>query len=153
MISEILEGSSRCAPVRRIADFSFYNDQPFTKRTVAIGDAFGFLDPIYSSGVTLGICCAQNLAKRMIDQIKNGQPLKLKKYVEQMSRAYQTFEKIVERFYRPGWVETTFFMEDKPAELITQMTSILAGDVWRTDNSYQNLFLKGKRTSLKRSHL
>ncbi len=153
MITEILEGSSRCAPVRRIADFSFYNDQPFTKRTVAIGDAFGFLDPIYSSGVTLGICCAQNLAKCMIDQIKNGQPLKLKKYVEQMSRAYQTFEKIVERFYRPGWVETTFFMEDKPIELVAQMTTILAGDVWRTDNPYQNLFLKGKRTSLKRSHL
>ena len=153
IINEILEGSSRCAPVRRIADFSFYNSQPFTKRTVALGDAFGFLDPIYSSGVTLGICCAQKLAKFVMDQIKTDRPFQLEKYVEQVSRAYGTFEKIVERFYRPGWVETTFFMEDKPAELVTQMTSILAGDVWRTDNSYQNLFLKGKRTSLKRSHL
>ncbi len=151
MITETLEGSSRCAPDRRIADFSFYNNQPFTRRTVAIGDAFGFLDPIFSSGVTLGICSAQNLGICMENQILNDQPLDLQKYTEQMFRAYRTFEKIVERFYRPGWVESTFFMEDKPAEVVAQMTSILAGDVWRTDNPFQNLFLKSKRTSIKRS--
>jgi uncharacterized GH25 family protein len=82
----------------------------------------------------------QTSSQVVIDQIKTDRPFQSEKHIEQVSRAYGTFKKIVERFYRPGWVETTFFMQDKPAELVTQMTSILAGDVWRIDKPYQNHF-------------
>lgn len=144
-LQSILEGSVQDAPLRRISDFSYYNDALATPRVVALGDAHGFLDPIFSSGITLSLYTASRLTRHVVRACVKDQPLELAEYYADIRRGYETFERIIERFYRPGWAQTTFFLEDKPEDLVTQMTTILAGDVWRDDNPYQNLLLKNRR--------
>ena len=92
--------------------------------------------------MTLGLYSAQRLAPCLIQSNSSNNPLALEPYYQNIGRGYETFEKIIDRFYRPGWAETTFFMNDKPDDLEREITTILAGDVWRYDNQFQNNLLK-----------
>ena len=149
IISYLLEGAEKIAVTRRIANFSYYNAQPHSARTLSLGDAYGFLDPVFSSGVTLALVTAHQLKDHLIPNIIQDQPLQLDAWYLQMQRGYQTFERVVDRFYRPGWVENMIFVEDKTEELTLQLNTILAGDVWRHDNPLQNRFLANTRRAIR----
>lgn len=148
LLQSILEGATQSAPLRRIANYGHYNRAPSAPRVTSLGDARGFLDPIFSSGITLAVFTAQELARRIAPTVADDLPFDLESYHVEMQRGYQTFERIIDRFYRPGWAHRTFFMEDKPDDMVRQMTTILAGDVWRHDNPFQNKLLANQRTSV-----
>jgi flavin-dependent dehydrogenase len=144
-LQELLAGAERCLPAHRTSNYSFYNTEPDTPRTAALGDARGFLDPVFSSGVTLALVQASMMAEEIDAALRHGGALDLWQFREQIERAYATFERVIRRFYRPGWVKAFFFAEEKPDRMLREITSILAGDVWRDDNQLQQLMLKAKR--------
>ena len=110
-----------------------------------MGDARGFLDPVFSSGVTLAVVSASMLAREINVSLDEGSVLRLDDFQSKMQRAYTTFERIIRRYYRPGWVQSVFFADDKEDRLVREITSILAGDVWRNDNEWQEKILKARR--------
>jgi flavin-dependent dehydrogenase len=69
---------SRIAQARRVADFLTTKDFSYRARQVAgdgwvlVGDAFGFLDPIYSSGVFLALKSAELAADAVADGLARG---------------------------------------------------------------------------------
>jgi len=148
LLRSILMGAAQSAPLRRISNYSYFNRIPSTERVVSLGDARGFLDPIFSSGITLAVVTAQNLAAHIQATVANDLPLDLSAYHQEMERGYKTFERIIERFYRPGWASGVFFLEHKPEDILRQITTILAGDVWRQDNPFQNKLLADARTTV-----
>lgn len=148
LLKQVLEGATQSAPLRRIADYSYYNRAPSTPRVASLGDARAFLDPVFSSGITLAVFTAQELAGKVAAALSAGLPLDLEAFHAEMGRGYQTFQRIIERFYRPGWARRTFFLEDKAEDLIQQVTTVLAGDVWRHDNPFQNKLLAGNRSAV-----
>jgi flavin-dependent dehydrogenase len=143
-LTSFFAGCERIAPFRRISNYSYYNLEPSTARSVSVGDARAFLDPIFSSGVTIAVRSAHLLAPEIAAALREGRTLALDDYWRRCEIAYTTFDRLIERFYRPEWVRNVFFASGTEDRLVREFTSILAGDVWREDNDIQQKFLKTK---------
>jgi flavin-dependent dehydrogenase len=67
----------RIAGARRVAgyfatkDYSYRSRQPAGDGWVLVGDAFGFLDPLYSSGVLLALKSGQLAADAIVEGLQN----------------------------------------------------------------------------------
>lgn len=149
-LSGVLHDAERIQPFRRIANYSYENREPHTRRCATVGDARAFLDPIFSSGVTIAITTAEVLAAQVHDALRRERILELGDYDDACVRAYTTFDRLIERFYRPEWVRTIFFAAGRDDRVVREFTALLAGDVWRDDNSIQQLLL-GSRTGARTS--
>jgi len=148
LLGQILAGAERSEPIRRCNDFSFYSARIPSPRMTTVGDARAFLDPVFSSGVSLGLHAAWRLSQVMLPAVRADRPLELAALDAEMKKGYEVFERIIERFYRPNWAHNTFFSLDKPADWVRQLNTILAGDVWRVDNQWQNQLLAAKRRTI-----
>ncbi|MEC8651541.1 MAG: hypothetical protein VXY92_03185, partial [Planctomycetota bacterium] len=72
-------------------------------------------------------------------------PTLLAGFHESMDRAYRTFAGLVERFYNTRFAESYFLGSDLGADLRRGVMSVLAGDVWRHDNPFQDMLLSARR--------
>ena len=148
LMQQILKGSSPASKIHRCSDYSYYSRRPSTARTVALGDAHAFLDPVFSSGVSIALVTAAMLKDPLLAALKKDSALDLAQYHHKIDQGYRVFERLIERFYRPGWREATFFGGDKPETWVRQLNTMLAGDVWRDDNPWQNKLLAARRRTI-----
>ena len=65
ILGRLLGGAVQDAPIRTEADFSYTNRQRYGLRYACCGDAAGFLDPVFSSGVFLAFTSAARVADRV----------------------------------------------------------------------------------------
>ena len=123
---------------RAISDYSFTVDEKFgghpTGGWAAIGDAAGFLDPIFSSGVHLALSSAHQASRGIREKLHNGSDRALQGYAAYMSQGFRVFRAFVHRFYNRDLVRNLFFMPNKPPVIHAAITSILAGHVWDEGN-------------------
>lgn len=102
---------------------------------VLTGNVTEFLDPIFSSGVTLATVSSQIAANLVIRKL-NGQAVDWnKEYTEQMMQGVNTFRSYVMAWYE-GTLDTIFFSEKQVPETKNMICSILAGYVWDKNNPY-----------------
>lgn len=129
-LSRRLEGAERVGPVRTIADFSYRNRRFVSPRLVRVGDAAGFLDPIFSSGVYLAMLTARQAAGAVAEAIDLGRPMTaaLRRY-ERRTRAYlASYFEMIEQFYTQPFIE--LLMQPKPKwHLPDAVVAILAGQM------------------------
>ena len=59
----------QCRPVSVMKDFSYRNEKMAGEGWIAIGDAFSFIDPVYSSGVFLALKSGELAAEASIEAI------------------------------------------------------------------------------------
>jgi flavin-dependent dehydrogenase len=138
---------------RRLADhvagnYSYRNRAPIGARFAAVGDAACFLDPVFSSGVTLALHGAAALADRLGPALcagEEGRPDLLAEHQAAMDRATQTFAALIDRFYNSRFADTMLLADPGSQPLRPGVTSVLAGDVWRAGNAFQDLLLKARR--------
>ena len=62
MILERMQRAERVAPVYSAGDYSYRNKQLYGDRWSWSGDAAGFIDPVFSSGVFMAIMSAERAA-------------------------------------------------------------------------------------------
>jgi len=62
-----------------------------------------------------------------------------------MDHGYRTFAALIDRFYNTRFADSVFFSESDDQELRPGVMSVLAGDVWREDNPFQDLLLRARR--------
>lgn len=125
-----------------IANFSYRNAQPGGVRHACIGDAACFLDPVFSSGVSLAMTGAEHLADLLVSALAAGtedDPVLIERWGERMAPAYQTFSALIHRFYHTRFVDNILLARSGRSELRLGVMSALAGDVWREDNPFQRL--------------
>src|SRR5262249_42896889 len=67
-----LVGARRAGPFRAAKEYSYRAKQAAGDGWVLVGDAFGFLDPLYSSGVLLALKSGQLAADAVVDGLKKG---------------------------------------------------------------------------------
>jgi flavin-dependent dehydrogenase len=67
-----LEGARRVAPFRAAKEYSYRSRRAAGDGWVLVGDAFGFLDPLYSSGVLLALKSADYAADAVADALADG---------------------------------------------------------------------------------
>jgi len=142
LVEDLLEGAERIDPYRRTSNYSFVNRRPATDRTVALGDAYVFLDPIYASAIHRALYSGRRLAERIGEAAGENAPLRLDAYFEEIDRATHVFVRMIHKFYHTRWIQNMFFAPDPPERTRREITTILAGDIWRDDNQYQNLLLQ-----------
>ncbi len=147
LIQRWTAGAKRSEP-RPIRNFSYTNTRSYGSRFACVGDAACFLDPVFSSGVALGLVSAQEVTKKLIPALnekREGDALLMARHFEDLQPGYQAFAGIIDRFYHTNFVRHFFFGDAKENRLEQEITSILAGDVWRTDNNFQQMLARAHR--------
>ncbi len=102
---------------------------------VLCGNSTEFLDPIFSSGVTLAISSGHLAAKLACEQLKGNKVDWDKEYVEHMQFGINVFRTYVNSWYN-GDLPTIFFTKGDNSEFKKQICSVLAGYVWDKNNPF-----------------
>ena len=135
-------------PVNNIqvtSDFSYYNRRLVGPRLLRVGDAAGFMDPIFSAGVYLAMYSARLASKVVLEALAAGDDgaKRLKVYEKRVYRAMEFYWEMVEGFYTTPFME--LFMEPRPKfNLPDAITAVLAGELdggWTMDWRRRLFFL------------
>lgn len=137
LLKDFMSQAERCTEYTLISNYSHHNECYAGDRWIMIGDAAAFLDPIFSSGVHVGLNSAR-LASQVLDQAlkKN---LSIHKsglgdqYKKDLDRGIHRFHNLISMFYGANFVEQ---MKKTLTLERTRMafTSAVAGDVWNEGN-------------------
>ncbi len=147
LIARLTRGAKRADP-QLVRHFGYVNAEPYGARYACIGDSAAFLDPVFSSGIFLGMKSAEMAADILGPALSDGteaRPDLLDPVKAKMREAYVAFGSLIRSFYSTNLVKHFFFHPDPEPELRAGLTSILAGDVFREDNKFQNSITKGRR--------
>jgi FADH2-dependent halogenase len=146
-------------PLQATADFSYHNSRLTEGRLLRVGDAAGFLDPIFSSGVFMAMLSGKLGAEAILESMSNGggdRPLK--RYEKRFFRALKFYWEMIEGFYTTPFMEV--FMEprekwDLPAAVNAALAGELRGDwrlQWRMRLFFLLIKLQGRWPFLPRIH-
>lgn len=145
-----LTAGARRSRLQSLADWSYRNTAPSGSRWLCIGDAACFLDPVFSSGVSLAMLGAEAAVDRLVPALAEGTEADaalMAPWSEHMRIAYESFEQLIRRFYHTRMVSHLFFAAEPDPALRRGLISVLAGDVWRTDNPFQNMLQASRLAS------
>jgi flavin-dependent dehydrogenase len=118
-----------------LESWSTTTDKFYGDGFVLTGNVTEFLDPIFSSGVTLATVSSQTAANLVIRKL-NGEAINWEtEYMEPVMQGVNTFRTYVEAWY-DGTLDTIFFADDPVQEIKNQICSVLAGYVWDMNNPF-----------------
>ena len=120
---------------RILQAWSSTTDRFFGEGFVLTGNVTEFLDPIFSSGVTLATVSSQMAAKLVIEKLQGKQVDWDASYMQPMMQGIDTFRSYVTAWY-DGVLDRIFFSEDQDELIKSQICSVLAGYVWDKANPY-----------------
>ncbi|MEY4580635.1 MAG: hypothetical protein RL701_5338 [Pseudomonadota bacterium] len=143
---------ARAGTARLIGNFSFRNTQAHGARYACVGDSACFIDPVFSSGVSLAMLGAVALADRLVPALAEGReadPGLCAGSQFEVQRGYATFAALVYRFYNTNFARNFILGAPAAGALRPSVTSVLAGDVLRTDNQFQDMLLNSRITQTK----
>ncbi|WP_295118313.1 NAD(P)/FAD-dependent oxidoreductase [uncultured Chitinophaga sp.] len=120
---------------RILESWSATTDKFYGEGYVLTGNVTEFLDPIFSSGVTLATVSSQTAAKLVIRKLKGEAVDWEKEYMEPTMQGVNVFRSYVMAWYE-GTLDTIFFRKDPDETIKRQICSVLAGYVWDTTNPY-----------------
>ncbi|HTD40077.1 MAG TPA: NAD(P)/FAD-dependent oxidoreductase [Mucilaginibacter sp.] len=130
---------------RILQSWSTTTDKFYGDGFVLTGNVTEFLDPIFSSGVTLATVSSQTAANLVIRKLRGEAVDWDEEYTKHMMQGVNTFRSYVMAWYE-GTLDTIFFAEKQNYEIKKMICSVLAGYVWDTNNP----FVKEHDTTLKK---
>ncbi|MCB1063568.1 MAG: tryptophan 7-halogenase [Verrucomicrobiae bacterium] len=125
-----LARAERVGPLRTIADFTYHNRRFVSPHLVRIGDAAGFLDPIFSSGVFLAMQTGKSGAVEVAAAIDQNLAITpgLRRYEKRTRRYLRTYFEMIENFYRQPFIDFLFQTDGKWG-MPDAVVAILAGQL------------------------
>src|ERR671929_1358040 len=126
-----IEGAERVDKIYSILDYSYRSKQNAGNGFILIGDAYGFLDPIYSSGVLLALKMAELAADAIHDAFRHDDfsAARLGQYQAKLDRGIESMRKLVYAFYNEGF-SFSGFLRKYPDERV-HIINLLIGDVFK----------------------
>jgi FADH2-dependent halogenase len=111
-------------------DFSYKNRRFVDRRLIRVGDAAGFMDPIFSAGVYLAMYSGKLAAQAVGESLSRGEDgtKRLRVYERRVHRAMQLYWEMVEGFYTRPFIEV-FFEPRNKYNLPSAVTALLAGEL------------------------
>jgi flavin-dependent dehydrogenase len=136
-LSTLLSDAVYDTQVREITGYSADVTGLWGPGYALLGNAGEFLDPVFSSGVTIATKSA-SLAANVLNRLFKGESVDWESdYAVPLKRGVDTFRAFVEAWYDGRFQDIVFFDRQRPA--IKQMiASILAGYAWDEENPYVN---------------
>ena len=131
-------GGERVDKIYSILDYSYRSKHNAGNGFILIGDAYGFLDPIYSSGVLLALKMAELATDAIHDAFNHNDfsAARLGQYQAKLDRGIESMRKLVYAFYNDNF-SFSGFLRKYPDER-THIINLLIGDVFKegVDNVY-----------------
>lgn len=131
MVLERMTRAERVSPVYSAGDYSYRNARLFGDRWLLAGDAAGFIDPVFSSGVFLAIMSAEKAADAL-DQILNDESKKrrlFKDYSRRVNYVMDVYLTFVTSWYRRSKEFTEVFLNPtETLQLAPAVNAVLAGN-------------------------
>lgn len=132
-MADRLENATRVRDYLTTKDYTYYARRGAGSGWVLIGDAYGFIDPVYSSGVFLALKSGEFAADAIHEAFKKGDfsAEQLGSWLSEHARGVDVFRKLVYAFYNPNF-SFGRFLKSHP-EFRSHVTDILIGDVFKPD--------------------
>ncbi|MCH5716304.1 NAD(P)/FAD-dependent oxidoreductase [Niabella hibiscisoli] len=144
-IAERMKDAELVFEPRVLQSWSSTTDKFYGDGFVLTGNVTEFLDPVFSSGVTLATVSSQMAGKLVVKKLKGEAVDWNKEYMDIMMQGVNTFRSYVMAWYE-GTLDTIFFADDQDPEIKRKICSVLAGYVWDLENDY----VKNHDTALKK---
>ncbi|MDF2457482.1 MAG: pyridine nucleotide-disulfide oxidoreductase, partial [Cytophagaceae bacterium] len=134
-LKERFDGQEFAFTPKTIEGWSVTTEKFYGEGFVLTGNVTEFLDPIFSSGVTLAVVSGEKAANIVIKKLKGEAYDWEKEFMEPTLRGVNVF-----RSYVMGWYDGTlhdiFFAPNIQPEFKNQICSVLAGYVWDETNPF-----------------
>jgi flavin-dependent dehydrogenase len=150
LLTARMQNATRVSQVYTAADFSYRNSRLAGDRWLLAGDAAGFIDPVFSSGVFLAVLAGENAADALNEALEH--PKKAKKlfarYERTINRAMDVYLRFVDAWYTKEFIEVFLspgdFLQIPPA-----VNAVLGGNIgnsfairWRMSIFYLLVWLQ-----------
>jgi len=140
---ERFKNATKINPVGKIDGYSSNIKTMFGKGFAIAGNATEFLDPVFSSGVTLALVSG-DLAADLIAKELNGEEVDWQvEYQDQVMIGVDVFREFVLAWY-DGRLQKIFFSPLKQEMFTRSISSILSGYVWNK----KNIFVKNTKKKM-----
>ena len=134
-ITELLKNAVWDTPARQMVGYSANVKSLWGKGYALLGNAGEFLDPIFSSGITIALKSA-SLAAACLDRELDGEAVDWQAdYAVPLKAGVDTFRAFVDAWYAGGFQKIIFHERHQP-DIRRMLSSILAGYAWDTSNPY-----------------
>jgi flavin-dependent dehydrogenase len=131
VMSERMKSAVRVSPVYSAGDYSYRNKKLFGDRWLLAGDAAGFIDPVFSSGVFLAIMSAEKAADTL-DEVLRDESLKprlFKRYSRQVNYIMDIYLTFVNSWYRRSKEFLEVFLNPTDTmQIAAAVNAVLAGN-------------------------
>ncbi|MGZ5009131.1 MAG: NAD(P)/FAD-dependent oxidoreductase [Methylobacter sp.] len=121
--------------INTIVGYSANVKSLYGKGYALLGNAGEFLDPVFSSGVTIAMKSAGLVADILLRQFNNEPVDWQQDYAEPLQRGVNTFRVFVDAWYDGRFQDVIFHPRQQP-EVKAMISSILAGYAWDENNPY-----------------
>ena len=132
-LKQRLEGAKQLFSIQTTKDFSYRASRIAGNNWVLVGDAFGFLDPVYSTGLFLALKSGEMAADVIIEAFEKNDfsEAQLGSFGPAFVDGMEAFRKLVYAFYAKEFSFARFLSEYPEHQ--GGIVDILSGDVFRKD--------------------
>ena len=130
VMQERLANATALGPMQTLSDFSYYNRRLVGHRVLRIGDAAGFMDPIFSAGVYLAMWSGKLAADVVRKSLTRGDDgsRRFLKFEKRVKAGMQFYWQMVEQYYTQPFIEL-FLQPRNHASLPDAVNAVLAGEL------------------------
>ena len=157
-LSARLEGAHRVTDVEATGSYTYSCTRARGQRFLLVGDAYSFIDPVFSSGVLFamvgGIAAAEALGTCLTAP---GQGLRaLRRFERRVRHGPERFAWFIYRMTRPA-MQSLFMEPHNPLRMREALLSLLSGDIfedtplWRSLRAFQAIYYLTSLTMPRRS--
>lgn len=128
-VAERMKDATRTTQVYVRKDFSYSMRRMVGTNHALIGDAAGFLDPIFSTGVFMAMKSADLATAAVAERLRSGSMTGLRHYERDMRRALRKYFRFISGFYDRDFLEV--FLQPQPDDdLLPVIIGVLAGNIF-----------------------
>jgi flavin-dependent dehydrogenase len=95
VLAKVAKNSKRLTPVMEYTNYQLVSERMFGENWALVGDTAGFIDPVFSSGLFIGMYSATLMAKT----IEKNSPQAFQNYENEIKHHLETWHEIVSYFY------------------------------------------------------
>jgi FADH2-dependent halogenase len=162
LVRNRIGGARRVSQVHTAADFSYRSQKLTGDRWLLAGDAAGFIDPVFSSGVFLAVLAGEQAADvlhEVLDHPRRARRL-FRHYERLVNRAMDVYLRFVESWYAGKEFIEVFLTPTQLFQIPPAVNAVLGGNIgnrfairWRMELFYLIVRLQRKWTLCQRLSL
>lgn len=162
----LLKNSETINKLLVVGDYSYKVDKKFDTNYALIGDAAGFLDPIFATGVYLALNTSKYVSESIITLLSNQQQgiSELQKSYKQYEGALNLLERFINNFYNPDFInlaeigEENFKQDEEHSKRLIAFSLVhflMGGDFYNEYEKYLDYlnFLQNPKQIARYHHL